>query len=179
MQAESHHRRFYCRKRGEPPKNKARPKHPLKVHIWAGISIRGPTAVCIFEGRLNVPLFVQILDQTLLLFVEEVFPEGHRFVENNDPKHCSKQGQKVLTDHGINWWRTPPESPELNPIENLWHKLKKSIRCEVKPKTKDKLVAGILRFWETVDFIKCTKYSHHLDKVLPKVIEMEGGTTGY
>ena len=93
IQAESHCR-FYCRKQGEPPKNKLRPKYPLKVHIWAGISIRGPTAVCIFEGRLNVPLFVQILNQTLLLFVEEVFPEGHRFVENNDPKHCSKQGQK-------------------------------------------------------------------------------------
>ena len=149
------------------------------MHIWAGISIRGPTAVCIFEGRLNAPLFVQILDKTLLPFVEEEFPEGHRFVQDNDPKHCSKQGQKYLMDHGINWWRTPPESPDLNPIENLWHELKEFIRHEVKPKTKDKLVAGILRFWETVDFIKCTKYICHLDKVLPKVIEIEGDATGY
>ena len=38
---------------------------------------------------------------------------------------------------------------------------------------------GILRFWETVDFIKCTKYIRHLDKVLLKVIEMEGDATGY
>ena len=78
IQAESH-RRFCCQKRGEPPRNKPRPKHPLKVHIWAGISTRGPTAVCIFEGRLNAPLFVQILDKTLLPFVKEVFPEGHHF----------------------------------------------------------------------------------------------------
>ena len=77
--------RFCCRKRGEPPRNKPRPKHPLKIHIWAGISIPSATAVCIFEGRLNAPLFVQILDKTLLTFVEEVFPEGHHFMQDNDP----------------------------------------------------------------------------------------------
>ena len=40
---------FPCNKRGEPPRNKPRPKRPLKVHVWAGISIGGPTAMCIFE----------------------------------------------------------------------------------------------------------------------------------
>ena len=39
--------------------------------------------MCIFEERLNAPLFIQILDKTLLPFVEEVFPEGHRFMQDN------------------------------------------------------------------------------------------------
>ena len=50
--------------------------------------------------------------------------------------------------------------------------LKEFIRREVKPKTKDELVDGILRFWETVDFVKCKKYIKHLDKVISKVIEL-------
>ena len=54
----------------------------------------------------------------------------------------------------INWWKTPPESPDMNPIENLWHELKEYIRRVIKPKTKDELVAGILEFWETVDIAK-------------------------
>ena len=135
--------------------------------------------MCIFEGRLNAPLFVQILDKTLLPFIKEVFPEGHRFMQDNDPKHCSEHGEKFIEDNGVNWWRTPPESPDLNPIENLWHDLKEFIRREVKPKTKDELVSGILQFWATVDFIKCRKYIRHLDKVVPKVIELNGDATGY
>ena len=135
--------------------------------------------MCIFEGRLNAPLFVQILDKSLLPFIKEVFPEGHRFMQDTDPKHCSKRGEKFIEDNGVNWWRTPPESPDLNPSENLWHELKEFIRPEVKPKTKDELVSGILQFWATVDFIKCRKYIRHLDKVVPKVIELNGDATGY
>ena len=45
---------------------------------------------------------------------------------------------------------TPPESPDLNPIENMWHELKEYIRREVKPRTKDELVEGIKEFWGLV-----------------------------
>ena len=91
----------------------------------------------------------------MLPFIEEIFPSGHRFMQDNDPKHTSTLGKD---DHGVNWWHTPPESPVLNPIKNLGHELKEFIRREIKPKTKDELVNGILRFWETVDFIKYKKY---------------------
>ena len=60
-------------------------------------------------------------------------------MQDNDPKHTSKVARKWMEDHSINWWKTPPESPDLNPIENLWHELKEFIRREVKPKTKNEL----------------------------------------
>lgn len=55
-------------------------------------------------------------------------------------------------------WKTPAESPDLNPIENLWHELKKYIRHEIKPKTKKELIDGIQQVWGTVDQAKCNKY---------------------
>ena len=149
------------------------------MHIWAGISLCGPTEICIFEGIMRKELFVEILEKTLLPFVQKVYPDGHRLVQDNDPKHTSKYGVQFLQQHGINWWKTPAESPDMNPIENLWHELKEYIRREVKPKTKDELVRGIMAFWATVDVAKCTKYIRHLDKVIPRVIELEGGATGY
>ncbi len=124
-------------------------------------------------------LFVDILDATLLPFVRESCPDGHRFMQDNDPKHTSHHARDWIEDNQINWWKTPAESPDLNPIENIWHKLKEYIRREVKPKVKDELVDGIAAFWRTVDVAKCTKYIRHLRKVLPKVIELDGAATGY
>lgn len=100
-------------------------------------------------------------------------------LKDNDPKHTSRVAKDFFREHNINWWQTVPESPDLNPIENLWHELKEYIRRNVKPRTKEELVDGIKEFWKTVDATKCQKYIRHLRKVIPKVIEVNGAATGY
>ena len=116
-----------------------RPKHPTEVHIWAGISKKGRTGICIFEGIMKKELFVSILEGTFLPFITDVNPEEHRYniMQDSDPKHMSGYAADWMRDNSINWWKTPAESSDLNPIENLWHELKEFIRREVKPKTKN------------------------------------------
>ena len=82
-------------------------------------------------------------------------PSTHRFIQDNDPKHISRIAQEFYSKQGINWWKTPLESTDMNPIKNLWHELKEFFRREIKPTTKDQLVHGIHRFWATVDVAKC------------------------
>ena len=84
-----------------------------------------------------------------------------------------------MEENGVCWWKTPPESPDANPIENVWHELKEFMRREVKPRNKSELVDGILRFWPNMDKAKCQKYIRHLRKVLPIIIELNGAATGY
>ena len=59
-------------------------------------------------------------------FLAENFlaPSSHRFMQDNNLKHYSCMAQKFYDDFGINWWRTPPDLPDLNLIKNLWHELK-------------------------------------------------------
>ena len=45
-------------------------------------------------------------------------------MQDNDPKHTSRAAQRFFSEKGSNWWRTAPESPDANPIENLWHEMK-------------------------------------------------------
>ena len=121
----------------------------------------------------------RILSEGLEPFLHEMYPDFHRFMQDNDPKHTSKSTQKYMEDNGIIWWRTPAESPDLNPIENLWHELKCFISKTVKPKTKDELIAGVQAFRATVGVDKCNKYIDHVRTVIPKVIEFGGGPSGH
>ena len=86
-----------------------RPKHPVKVHVWAGISIEGPTKICIFDGTMDAILYVKILRTTLLPFIAQKYPRGHRFMQDNDPKHTSGLA-RFFIDNSVNRWKTAPES---------------------------------------------------------------------
>ena len=122
------------RKENEPRKMKPRPKHPLKVHIWGGISKKGATPLVIFKGILNAHHFCTVIENGLPPFITSHFSDGeYRFQQDNDPKHTSNHVKLFLEDHNINWWRTPAKSPDLNPIENVWGSVKYYLHTHHKP----------------------------------------------
>lgn len=139
--------------------------------------------MCIFEGIMTAPLYCDILEGTILPFIQQKFPSpnSHRFMPKNDP-HTSRVAKEFFTTNNINWWCTLPESPDMNPIENFWHELKEYIRREVKPVNKEQLVNGITRFWASIDAHKCSRYIDHLKKFYPKSLRkmvMLQGTKHY
>lgn len=82
------------------------------------------TGICVFDGIMNRYLYMEILEKTCLPFIQDVYPHGHRVMADNDPKDTSKDAVKYLEDNGVLLVASPAESPDLNPIENLWHELK-------------------------------------------------------
>ena len=174
-----YHGRLCFRKVGQARKLKPRPKHPYKVHLWGGISKRGATPIVIFTGILTATRFCELIEAGLLPFIQQVYPRGHRFQQDNDPKHSSKYAQEYLAAHHVTWWKTPPESPDLNPIENIWGSMKSFLRNVHKPRDEESLVSGIKAFWRTLTPSICTKYIRHLHTVIPSVITVNGRPSGY
>ena len=52
---------------------------------------------------MDAPLYIQVLEQTLLPFLERAYPDGHRFMADNDPKHTSKAAKDFLEEKGVSW----------------------------------------------------------------------------
>ena len=91
-----------------------------------------------------------ILEAALIPLIEEHYPEQHRFQQDNNPKHTSRWAQNNFEEKNINWWRTPPSSPGLNPIENVWGSMKNYLRTHAKPKNTEEFRAAIKEFWKTL-----------------------------
>ena len=73
-----------------------------------------------------------------------------------------------------------PFPQDMNPIENVWAQLKHYLHKVEKPTTKEGLLQGINNFWSTkMTPALCKNYINHLKKVIPAVIEREGGPSGY
>ena len=103
-------------------------KHPPKINVWAGISRRGATKIVIFTGTMTATRYVEILECGLLPFLKSHFPNFHQFQQDNDPKHTSRYARWWYQQNGVNWFKTPASSPDLNPIELVWHSLKDYLR---------------------------------------------------
>lgn len=73
---------------------------------------------------MDIFLYINILKEALLPSIAT-----HQFMQDNDPKNISIYAREFMQEEHINWWKTPTESPDLNPIENLCHE--EYIRREV------------------------------------------------
>ena len=98
---------------------------------------------------------------------------------DNAPWHRSAETMQFIEEREIIYHKTPAQSPDFNPIELVWHDLKRFICTDIKPQSAAELIAGIHVFWNTfvtVDY--CNAKIDHLANVLPRAIELGGKPTG-
>jgi transposase len=102
------------------------------------------------------------------------------FQHDNDPKHTANVVKKYLQNVGFAVLVWPSQSPDLNPIENLWAQVKDQLKARsIKPTSLDELFDQILEEWNRVP----QAYIESVVKSMPErckaVIEAKGFSTKY
>jgi hypothetical protein len=56
---------------------------------------------------------MKLKKQHILIFINNRahYPNGHRLVMDNDPKHTSMETKAWMSENGIVHWKTPAQSP--------------------------------------------------------------------
>lgn len=91
------------------------------------------TAPCVFDGPINGECFRAYVEQQLL----PVLKAGDIVIMDNLGSHKATALRKAIKAAGARLWYLPPYSPDLNPIEQTFAKVKHWLRLAQKRSVED------------------------------------------
>lgn len=148
---------------------------------------KGPLLVLEYPGGkgggMNTKRYIeQVLEGKVKDFYAEMKKTRGRihFQQDNAPSHTGKTVKKWLADHEIPFLFHPPNSPDLSPIERVWHELKDIIRSLVpQPSNIEQLKAAVYDAWDSLDIQDIDKHILGMCDRVTAVRKANGGHTRY
>lgn len=168
-----------------PPGQRFDPKYliPTVKHggenlmVWGCFRRSGTGPLVRIDGRMDAQNYVEILEKNLLPY-EDDLPLSWIFQQDNDPKHTSRLVKNWLSREKIRVLDWPSQSPDLNPIENLWMQLEKQIRKRQITNREDLWVV-LQEEWHKISIDYCAKIIDSIGRRCQTVIKAKGWPIKY
>ena len=154
-------------------------KHPPSQMIWGAMSQHGIGGLFFLPSRttMNGEKYVQLLSDKLQLHMQV-----HRcniLMQDGAPCHRSKLVTNFLKKKKVKVLDSPGNSPDLNPIENLWTVMKDKV-AEKQLSSLPNLCRAMKEVWvKEISKEYCANLVNSMPRRLAAVIQNNGGHTKY
>ena len=123
---------------------------PTTTTILSSIRINGEMAYTTYTGGTTAERFRDYLENVLLPTLDE-----HAvIIMDNMRSHHAKVVKKLLDERKVAYLYLPPYSPDLNPIEKLWSKLKSILRS-LKVRAFEMLPSAVAQAFRSISTEDC------------------------
>lgn len=148
-------RRYAYSLRGSRAIDSAPLSKPKNTTILSSIQLDGTLHYTTFSGGTTVERSKRYLEIDLLPHLNG----NSVLIMDNTKSHHTKAVRNLLDSFGVRYIYLPPYSPDLNPIEKLWSKVKSFLR-KFKARTLDALPNAIQCAFQTVSPSDCSGWFH-------------------
>ena len=122
----------------------------------AGLRLTGVVAPLVLDGPINHAIFIAYIEQVLV----PTLKPGDIVVMDNLPSHKGNDVRAAIEAAQARLIYLPPYSPDLNPIENAFAKIKSFLRKAAR-RTIDGLWSAIAEAIPTLNPTECQNYFVH------------------
>jgi len=119
--------------------------HWCTTTMISSVRLDGSTACMVVDGATTKDIFEAYIEQILLPTIKA----GDIVVLDNLSAHKNQRVRELIESIGAELWYLPAYSPDLNPIEKMWSKIKSVLRT-LKARTEKALINAIARALEQV-----------------------------
>ncbi len=125
-------------------------------------------------GRMDGAMYHEILANNLLPSVRALkMGCGWVFQHDNDPKHTERATEEWLRKKHFKVLEWPSQSPDLNPINNLWRELKLCV-AQRQPRNLKDLEKTCMEEWAKIPAAVCANLVKNYRKRLTSIIVNKG-----
>lgn len=144
--------------------------------VWGCMSGRDVGNLCFVDGSVNAANYQDILQEELLSSIPRLQSSEGNYVFQQDGASChtARSTMGWLSTEAIPLMEWPSSSPDLSPIETVWHKMKQKLRKEP-ARTLQDLKNKITNIWQSFTAEDCQKLVDTMPRRIAAVINNKGG----
>ena len=155
-----------------------KPKFRLKIMCWGAVSTRFKSKLAIVEGTMTSDRYIETLQGYLFNEKSKKSLKKMVFQQDGATCHTAKKSKTFLSASGVTVLTWPANSPDLNPIENIWSILKHEVEIRG-VKTKEELINAVEEEWKRLDQEIIKKTIETMRKRIEQVVERGGKKCDY